>query len=74
MLRALNVLKGMVNRTQCPLILGLLGQVKLTPPVNEETSILYYDKNLNEHQKDAVKFSVGSSVVSLIHGPPGMFT
>jgi hypothetical protein len=73
MLETLSTLMAGINRTQSPLTLGLLGQTKLKPSSNQDAIINFFDKNLNDYQKDAVKFALGSSVISLIHGPPGMF-
>lgn len=72
MLDTLSALAILINKTQNPLTLGLLGQKNLAPRENDGLVVDYFDKNLNEYQKDAVKFSLGSSIISLIHGPPGM--
>jgi DNA polymerase alpha-associated DNA helicase A len=72
MLETLSMLQEDIKRTQKPLTLGLLGQTKLKSSINQEENIQFFDNSLNEYQKDAVKFALGPSVVSLIHGPPGI--
>lgn len=48
----------------------LLGQSILSTPqiIND---IDFFDDTLNESQKEAVRFALGSPEISLIHGPPG---
>ncbi len=45
-------------------------------PVDESSSeiqaIEWIDPSLNESQKDAIRFALGSREVALIHGPPGV--
>lgn len=49
----------------------LLGQSILSTPqiIND---IDFFDDTLNESQKEAVRFALGSPEISLIHGPPGV--
>jgi predicted DNA helicase len=41
------------------------------PKVPKNIKLSFFDKNLNESQKEAVEKAVGSDDVFLIHGPPG---
>ncbi|KAK4226151.1 P-loop containing nucleoside triphosphate hydrolase protein [Podospora fimiseda] len=45
------------------------------PSVDEEKGIVkedeWIDKTLNESQKEAIQFALGSEEIALIHGPPG---
>jgi DNA polymerase alpha-associated DNA helicase A len=70
--KTLEALKRHVSSSLSPLVSILLG---LSPPPSYETpkeSIGFLDVNLNESQKDAVSFATApSTVVGLIHGPPG---
>lgn len=44
-------------------------------PVSEETGEMeWIDPSLNDSQKDAIKFALGSREMALIHGPPGVST
>lgn len=49
----------------------LLGQSDLSPP-QEVNDIQFFDATLNDSQKEAVRFALGSPEISLIHGPPGV--
>ncbi|EPE27709.1 P-loop containing nucleoside triphosphate hydrolase [Glarea lozoyensis ATCC 20868] len=40
-------------------------------PVQDVGDIEWVDDSLNESQKDAIRFALGSREVALIHGPPG---
>jgi len=35
------------------------------------TELQYYNQNLDDSQKEAVKFALSRRDVSIIHGPPG---
>lgn len=49
----------------------LLGLSDLsTPQLMDE--IKFFDETLNDSQKEAVRFALGSPEISLIHGPPGV--
>lgn len=37
-------------------------------------NLKWFDPTLNESQKDAIRFSLASREVALIHGPPGVST
>jgi DNA polymerase alpha-associated DNA helicase A len=44
-------------------------------PVSEDLGpggVEWVDPSLNDSQKDAIKFALGSREVALIHGPPGV--
>jgi len=41
-------------------------------PVSEPIEVEWIDPSLNDSQKDAIKFALGSREVALIHGPPGV--
>ncbi|CAG8976583.1 hypothetical protein HYALB_00002096 [Hymenoscyphus albidus] len=40
-------------------------------PVSDPGAIEWIDPSLNDSQKDAIKFALGSREIALIHGPPG---
>lgn len=71
MLEALTDLKT-GHRCGSPLYNVLLGR---SYPSNSDSDEAYgmdfFDVSLNESQEEAVKFSIGSPEVALIHGPPG---
>lgn len=39
---------------------------------DEYSCMEFFDESLNESQREAIKFSLASPVISLIHGPPGV--
>ena len=41
-------------------------------PEKEGSSLEWIDPSLNDSQKDAIRFAMGSGEVALIHGPPGV--
>ncbi len=41
-------------------------------PVIEVGHIEWVDPSLNDSQKEAIRFALGSREVALIHGPPGV--
>jgi DNA polymerase alpha-associated DNA helicase A len=49
----------------------LLGQADLSTAI-AMTDITFFDETLNDSQKEAVRFALGSPEVALIHGPPGV--
>lgn len=54
------------------LIQVLFGQTSLSKANEQErNSIKFYNNELNEDQKEAVRFSLTSPEIALIHGPPG---
>ncbi|KAL1297249.1 hypothetical protein AAFC00_004808 [Neodothiora populina] len=56
-----------------PLIRVIFGQSSPAPiqPRNLSKTVEWVDPSLNDSQKDAIKFSLASSDIALIHGPPG---
>jgi DNA polymerase alpha-associated DNA helicase A len=55
-----------------PLVSALLGLSSLPAYEPPEKPVTFLDVNLNQSQKDAVTFATApSTVVGLIHGPPG---
>ncbi|KAF2858444.1 P-loop containing nucleoside triphosphate hydrolase protein [Piedraia hortae CBS 480.64] len=51
----------------------LLGRTHPTPASIDDlaSGIQWYDPNLNDGQKEAIRFALASREVALIHGPPG---
>lgn len=41
-------------------------------PTTGDGSIEWVDETLNDSQKDAILFALGSREIALIHGPPGV--
>ncbi len=68
--RMKEALKEFVERRE-RLALIILGLEKPEKSLKEEINIEFYDKNLNESQKLAVKNAILSKDLYLIHGPPG---
>lgn len=58
------------NKRISDLVKVLFGQKKLSIP-KEMNEIIILDESLNDIQKQAVRFTLGSPELSLIHGPPG---
>lgn len=50
----------------------LFGLTTPSPVSDEQGDLEWIDPSLNESQKDAIKFALGSREVALIHGPPGV--
>ncbi|KAI9319809.1 P-loop containing nucleoside triphosphate hydrolase protein [Dichotomocladium elegans] len=48
----------------------LLGQKDPSRPENLP-DLVFFDDTLNESQKNAVRFAIGSPEIALVHGPPG---
>lgn len=48
----------------------VFGQRGLAKP-KDMTDLVLKDKSLNEFQQQAVRFTLGSPHLALIHGPPG---
>ena len=53
---------------------GVLFGLTTPTPVSqeEEENVEFFDQTLNDSQRDAVRFALGSREVALIHGPPGV--
>jgi DNA polymerase alpha-associated DNA helicase A len=49
----------------------LLGRMKPSA-IQESIDLKFIDETLNDPQKDAVRFSLSSPEIALIHGPPGV--
>ena len=49
----------------------MFGLSSISPP-EEMLKMEWVDESLNESQKDAIRFALGSREVALIHGPPGV--
>ena len=45
-----------------------------SPVQDLEKEVEWIDLSLNDSQKDAIRFALGSREVALIHGPPGVST
>lgn len=50
----------------------LFGLESPTPVTEGDEEIKFMDETLNESQRDAVRFSLASREVALVHGPPGV--
>lgn len=71
MLKGLERLQKKCEEGGSQLINVLLGQ-SLPSTVQIMDDIAFFDDTLNDSQKEAVKFALGSPEISLIHGPPGV--
>ncbi|KAF1804809.1 P-loop containing nucleoside triphosphate hydrolase protein [Mucor lusitanicus] len=70
MLKGLERLQKKCEQGGSSLINVLLGQSDLST-ATVPTDITFFDETLNDSQKEAVRFALGSPEVALIHGPPG---
>ncbi|GAN10114.1 DNA helicase protein [Mucor ambiguus] len=70
MLKGLERLQKKCEQGGSSLINVLLGQSDLST-ATIPTDISFFDETLNDSQKEAVRFALGSPEVALIHGPPG---
>lgn len=50
----------------------MFGLTTPSPIAEVEREMAWVDESLNESQRDAIKFALGSREVALIHGPPGV--
>ena len=64
--------KKMEERDFTTLSRVLFGLDSPTPVQQDFDKITFFDPTLNESQKDAIRFALGSREVALIHGPPGV--
>lgn len=66
-------LQKMQPSEHSPLTQVLFGQTSPTPLAEEELKqeLHWNDPSLNDSQKEAIRFTLASREVSLIHGPPG---
>ncbi|QRW25820.1 P-loop containing nucleoside triphosphate hydrolase protein [Rhizoctonia solani] len=63
---------GPTSATQTlPLAQSLLAMKPLQPYIPISEGLAFMDDNLNDSQKEAVKFALDSPEIALIHGPPG---
>ena len=72
-------LQSLPESQYSPLIRVLFGHSSPTPiPKDLDDSesgagkLEFTDNNLNESQKEAIKFALASREIALIHGPPGV--
>ncbi|KAI8068286.1 P-loop containing nucleoside triphosphate hydrolase protein [Gongronella butleri] len=71
MIKALERLRNSVqSESISALTRVLLGQAAPLPPAPVD-DMEWFDDTLNESQKQAVQFALGSQDIALIHGPPG---
>ena len=64
-------LQKMAPEEHSSLIRVLFG-LESPSPVQDVGDVEWIDPTLNDSQKEAVKFALGSREVALIHGPPGV--
>jgi DNA polymerase alpha-associated DNA helicase A len=50
----------------------MFGLSSPSPITDLEKEVEWIDPSLNDSQKDAIRFALGSREVALIHGPPGV--
>jgi DNA polymerase alpha-associated DNA helicase A len=53
-------------------LFGLTSPSPVSRDVVEGKDLEWVDLNLNESQKEAIRFALNSKEVALIHGPPGV--
>ena len=59
--------------TNLPLVEALLGlQTPTWTQADESRSVKWFDTNINDSQKEAVRFCLDAEHVACIHGPPGV--
>jgi len=78
MSQTMDKLAKMSEAEYTPFIRVLFG-LSSPSPVPEDLSkdpevgnIEWFDKTLNDSQKDAIRFALASKEIALIHGPPGV--
>jgi DNA polymerase alpha-associated DNA helicase A len=74
--RMKDAIKRLDKAEPSPLLDCLFGEVD-SPGLghtnaSEYADLEFFDESLNESQRDAIRFSLGSPRISLIHGPPGV--
>ncbi|KAF2788233.1 P-loop containing nucleoside triphosphate hydrolase protein [Melanomma pulvis-pyrius CBS 109.77] len=76
--QTMNKLQKFQEQEYTPFIHVLFGQASPTPlpsdlndPSNPLHKLEWNDPNLNDSQKESIKFALASREVALIHGPPG---
>ncbi|CEI92091.1 hypothetical protein RMCBS344292_06364 [Rhizopus microsporus] len=70
MLKGLEALQQRCDEGGSRLINVLLGQSDISTP-QKMSDIQFFDETLNDFQKEAVRFALGSNEIALVHGPPG---
>lgn len=55
-------------------LFGLESTSSVASDLSDEGDVEWIDLDLNDSQKDAIRFSLASREVALIHGPPGVST
>lgn len=65
-------LKKMEEREYTTLTRVLFGLDTPTPVSQDGMKVEFFDQTLNDSQRDAIKFTLASREVALIHGPPGV--
>jgi DNA polymerase alpha-associated DNA helicase A len=53
-------------------LFGLTSPSPVADDLDSKGEIEWVDPSLNDSQKDAIRFSLASREVALIHGPPGV--
>jgi DNA polymerase alpha-associated DNA helicase A len=76
--QTMNRLQKFSDQDYTPFMRVLFGQASPTPlplDLNDPSNVLHKlewrDPNLNDSQKEAIRFALASREVALIHGPPG---
>jgi len=64
--------KKMEERDHTTLVRILFGLGSPTPVQHDFEKTEFFDEALNDSQRDAIRFALGSREVALIHGPPGV--
>lgn len=65
-------LEKMEEREYTTLTRVLFGLDTITPVSHELEPVQFFDTNLNDSQRDAIRFALASKEMALIHGPPGV--
>ena len=65
-------IEKMEEREYTTLARTLFGLDTPTPVSQDYNDIQFIDQTLNDSQRDAIRFALGSREVALIHGPPGV--
>ncbi|KAI5776532.1 hypothetical protein EDC01DRAFT_451991 [Geopyxis carbonaria] len=71
MVKAVEQLKDTGERGSAGSLMRVLFGMSAPAPVEDIGDITWLDEGLNDSQREAVKFALGSKDVALIHGPPG---
>ncbi|KAI5818348.1 P-loop containing nucleoside triphosphate hydrolase protein [Pyronema omphalodes] len=72
MVKCMETLKDMGEKgTEDELTRVLFGKSSPAPPEDLKGEVKFLDEGLNDSQKRAVEFALGTKDIALIHGPPG---